>query len=54
MISQIHCSCSDGNNFESECRFNCAIGFALSGSKTRVCQDDRKWSGVGVTCEGKR
>nr|XP_018667880.1 sushi, von Willebrand factor type A, EGF and pentraxin domain-containing protein 1-like isoform X2 [Ciona intestinalis] len=42
--------CTDGNNFESACRFICDVGHDVVGTRVRTCQVDGTWSGQTVTC----
>ncbi|XP_026693188.2 sushi, von Willebrand factor type A, EGF and pentraxin domain-containing protein 1-like isoform X4 [Ciona intestinalis] len=42
--------CTDGNNFESACRFICDVGHDMVGTRVRTCQVDGTWSGQPVTC----
>ena len=34
--------------------YKCEEGFSLTGSSTRVCRSDGKWSGEEPLCEGKQ
>ncbi|XP_076273096.1 sushi, von Willebrand factor type A, EGF and pentraxin domain-containing protein 1-like isoform X1 [Rhynchophorus ferrugineus] len=41
------------NVLNSACGIRCEVGYTLSGSSIRLCQDDAKWSGSNPTCEVK-
>ena len=47
-------SCSSGRagvGYEGDtCRFTCNIGFELTGSDTRICQNNGSWSGIDTMC----
>ena len=47
-------SCSSGRigvGYEGDtCSFTCNAGYELTGSDTRTCQSDGKWSGNGDVC----
>jgi len=49
----IECRCTNGNNFESKCRFTCKAGYQLTGSRSRKCNEEREWSGSDANCECK-
>ena len=42
--------CSDGDNYNSVCQFECDEGYDLNGSESRTCLDDPKWSGSEAIC----
>ena len=48
----INCSLGDDeiSSYEDTCNFTCNSGFDLTGSETRTCQSDGKWSGIDVVC----
>ena len=35
---------------EGTCSFTCNTGYELTGSHTRICQNDGNWSGSDVAC----
>lgn len=39
-------------NYGNEVVAVCDKGYAYNGSRTRVCQENNKWSGVQGTCTG--
>ena len=39
--------------FPNTIKFECDEGFILHGSRYRVCQANRTWSGVAAKCIGK-
>jgi len=42
---------TDGESYEGDsCSFTCVIGFTLTGSSTRTCQNDGTWSGTEAIC----
>ena len=44
-------NCSTPGN----CDFACEVGFILSGSTNRLCQEDGTWTGTDTTCvQGNR
>ena len=47
-------SCSLGDDvipsYEDICSFTCNTGYELTGSDTRTCQGDGRWSDTDVTC----
>jgi len=46
------CSLGDDGilSYEDTCNFICNVGYILSGSDTRTCQSNRKWSGTTTFC----
>ncbi|KAM7436911.1 hypothetical protein ABFA07_013413 [Porites harrisoni] len=40
--------------YKTRCSFKCDRGYRLKGSKERVCQLDKTWSGIPTICEGIR
>ena len=38
--------------YKTRCSFKCDRGYRLKGSKERVCQLDKTWSGIPTICEG--
>jgi len=42
--------CLNKNKYSSTCSFSCEVGFELSGSKDRTCQDTASWTGIKTTC----
>ena len=48
-------SCSSGVGYEGDtCNFTCNTGYELTGSDTRTCQSNGRWSGSDDMCiEGK-
>ena len=46
------CSLGDdgGPFYKDTCSFICNIGYLLSGSDTRTCQNDGSWSGSDTMC----
>lgn len=45
--------CSDGDTYNSVCEFRCNEGYKLSGSLSRTCLDDHRWSGQEAECSCK-
>ena len=47
-------SCNSGRvgvGYERDtCSFTCNTGYELTGSETRTCQSNGRWSGTGTTC----
>ncbi|XP_065900911.1 uncharacterized protein [Dysidea avara] len=47
-------TCSLGDNgipsYEDTCSFTCNIGYELTGSDTKTCQNDGSWSGSDTSC----
>ena len=48
----INCSLGDDGvpSYEDTCNFTCNIGYELTGSDTRTCQSDGRWSGSDDVC----
>ena len=48
----INCSLGDDEvpSYEDTCSFTCESDYELTGSNTRTCQSDGKWSGSTVMC----
>ena len=48
----INCSLGDDKvpSYEDSCSFKCNTGYKLTGSDTRTCQSDGKWSGSDSMC----
>ena len=48
----ISCSLGDDNvpSYEDTCNFTCNTGYQLTGSDTRTCQSDGRWSGSVAVC----
>ena len=44
-------TCSDVNNFQSECEFTCRHGYVLNGMATMTCLESG-WDHGAPTCEG--
>ena len=44
----------DGTGYNMMLEYKCGVGFSLTGSSTRVCRSDGKWSGEEPLCEGKQ
>ena len=40
-------------SFQETCDVMCNTGYAVNGSKTRMCQGDKTWSGDGICHRGK-
>lgn len=45
--------CSDGTNYQSQCKFNCNLGYDLIGESVRTCLASGIWTGAEVACESK-
>merc|ERR1719259_249244 len=43
--------CSDGTNYQSQCKFNCNLGYDLIGESVRTCLASGVWTGAEVACE---
>ena len=39
-----------GPSYEDTCNFRCNTGYELTGSDTRTCQRDGRWSGSDAVC----
>ena len=52
MNGMVACSLINVPNFSYEdiCNFTCDTGYELTGSDTRTCQSNGKWSGSDVVC----
>ena len=50
----INCSLGDDGvpSYDDTCSFTCNTGYNLTGSDTRVCQNDGNWSGKETMCTG--
>ena len=48
----INCSLGDDEvpSYEDTCSFTCNTGYELTGSDTRTCQSDGRWSGNDAMC----
>ena len=48
----INCSLGDDGvpTYEDTCSFTCNTGYELTGSDTRTCQSDGRWSGTDDVC----
>ena len=48
----ITCSLGDDGvpSYEDTCNFTCNTGYVLTGSDSRICQSDGRWSGTEVMC----
>lgn len=42
---------SNGTYIGSIATYSCKEGYTLAGFEVRICQPDRKWSGLAPTCE---
>ena len=39
------------HSYEDICSFTCNTGYELTGSDTRTCQSNGRWSGTVTTCK---
>ena len=48
----ITCSLGDDGvpSYEDICTYTCNTGYVLTGSSTRTCQSDGRWSGSNSVC----
>ena len=48
----MNCSLGDDrdSSYEKTCTFTCNTGYELTGSDTRICQNNGSWSGMDVAC----
>ena len=48
----INCSLGDDAvpSYEDTCSITCNTGYELTGSETRTCQSDGRWSGSNAMC----
>ena len=48
----MNCSLGDDGvpSYEDSCSFICNTGYELTGSGTRICQSDGRWSGRADVC----
>ena len=48
----INCSLGDDGfySYEDTCNFTCNTGYDLTGSDTRICQSNGRWSGSDDVC----
>ena len=48
----LNCSMGDDGvpSYEDTCSFTCNTGYELTGSDTRTCQSDGRWSGSDDVC----
>ena len=51
----INCSLGDDGvpSYEDTCSFTCNTGYELTGSDTRICQNNGSWGGSDATCSGE-
>ena len=48
----MNCSLGDDGvpSYEDTCSFTCKTGYVLTGSDTRTCQSNGRWSGSDTIC----
>ena len=48
----MNCSLGDDEapSYEDTCSFTCDTGYELTGSDTRICQNDGSWNGSDTEC----